>query len=190
MTRLFCCLIAGAFWWWSRPFVPASWSRDYCEDPRLEGRRTAHSGPYSIVVISLLFYLSPDVFTAFCLLHCAYTDALDGTVEDQWIAALFAFGLVTGPQPAAALAPLALWLAAAVPAAALRAELPIGLADAKLFSALGLALGAGTLLQISCAAFIAAGLAAAVLAALKKRKLALAPFILFAWSLIATSSGC
>ena len=147
MTRLFCCLVCAACWLQIRWYIPADWRADYDEPPRLCGAAAGPvSDPYLLVPVSILFYLSPDVFIAFCVLQCAYTDAICNTVEDQWIVALLVYGLVRGPHPAAALAPLALWLVMALLAAPFDCGVPVGMADAKLFSALGFALGRPMLL--------------------------------------------
>ena len=168
-------------WMQIRWYVPAGWRADYDEPPRIcavSGRPEAD--PYLLVPISILFYLSPDIFVAFCLLQCAYTDAVCNIVEDPWVSALFVYGLVRGPHPAAALAPLALWLVMSLLSLPFDCGMPIGMADAKLYSVLGLVLGAAALLKLAALSFLMAGVLSVFLILMKKRAVPLAPLILAA----------
>ena len=149
MTRLFCCLFSGFMWVWIRRFVPAAWRLDYCEAPRLAcGSEGCVPGWDAAMPAALVFALSPDIFAAFCLLNCAYTDALGHTVEDQWITALWLYGLALRASPAAFLPP-AVWLLTAALSARLGQDVPVGMADAKLLSALALAFAPGILISAS-----------------------------------------
>ena len=166
-----------------RRCVPAAWRMDYCEAPRLaSGAEAFAPGWAAALPAALVFALSPDIYAAFCLLNCAYTDAQGKTVEDQWIAALWLYGLAVRASPAALL-PAGLWLLCAVLCARLGGAPPVGMADAKLFSALALAFGAAPVLRLAAAAFVSAGAAAAVCAACGKKELPLVPFMLFAFLL-------
>ena len=74
--------------------------------------------------------------------------------------------------------PLVLWFAGAAAAAIIKRPPPFGFGDAKLFSALGIVMGAAGALQLFAAACIAAGAAALLIMVKKQRAQPFAPFVM------------
>ena len=184
--------------------APAGWFRDYDEPERL-GRKRISMLPAPVLL--LCFYMAEDLPICFFLVQLAIADGCYYILPDQWICAIAscgvlnlaapgcaapgagAAGILSAAGPAAdrliaAAGPLLLWFAAAALAAIPGKPPAFGFGDAKLFSALGLALGASPSLQIFAAACLTAGAATPLFLLFKEKQLPFAPFVLIGYIII------
>ncbi|MFA7501797.1 MAG: A24 family peptidase [Anaerovoracaceae bacterium] len=184
----------ASVWIWNR--TPERWLCDYGECGIPGGHRTiACTFQWSVFLGTPFFILMlradgcvskfvPAAAGALALIQLAAGDARYRILPDQWILCLAAAGLMF-PVPAAAraaglLAPLAVYIPAALIARA-SGRLPgLGAGDAKLASAAGFAFGIPAMGIIFCRAFLAAGLWASLLLFTKKAargdRIAFGPF--------------